>query len=144
MKRIALLVMVAALLAPPVAAQETGTWITVYNQDLALVRQAREIPIQRGIFSYMFEDVSARIDPTSVSLETLSGPPLSILEQNYAYDLVSDQKVLEKSIGLPVTFFERIGDTEKTYRGTLLSAGNRPVLQHRPNLILEPPCLTVS
>ena len=46
MKRIALLAMVVALLAPPVAAQETGTWITVYYQDLALVRQAREIPIQ--------------------------------------------------------------------------------------------------
>jgi hypothetical protein len=111
-------------------AQESRTMLTVYNQDLALVRQVRTLPVQQGIFPFRFEDVTTRIDATSVALETLSGPPLSILEQSYAYDLVSDQKVLEKSLGRTVTFFERVGDLEKSFTGKLLSvSGNRPVIQ---------------
>lgn len=111
-------------------AQEGRTMLTVYNQDLALVRQVRTLPVQQGIFPYRFEDVTTRIDATSVALETLSGPPLSILEQSYAYDLVNDQKVLEKSLGQTVTFFEKVGDVEKSFSGKLLSvSGNRPVIQ---------------
>ncbi|MGC8764107.1 MAG: DUF4139 domain-containing protein [Acidobacteriota bacterium] len=130
-----------ALLVPLAAAAGTSkTMLTVYNQDLALVRQERTIPVQRGVFKYLFEDVTTRIDATSVALETLSGPPLSILEQNYAYDLISDQKVLEKSLGRTVTFFEKTGDTEKAYTGTLLSvAGNRPVIRTAEGLYIGYP-----
>ena len=111
-------------------AQEGQTMLTVYNQDLALVRQVRTLPVQQGVFPFRFEDVTTRIDATSVALETLSGPPLSILEQSYAYDLVNDQKVLEKSLGQTVTFFEKVGDVEKSFTGKLRSvSGNRPVIQ---------------
>jgi hypothetical protein len=131
----------AALLAALGAAAETPrTMLTVYNQDLALVRQERSVAVRPGVFKYLFEDVTTRIDATSVALETLSGPPLRILEQNYAYDLISDQKVLEKSLGRTVTFFERIGDTEKAYTGTLLSiTGNRPVIRTAEGLFIGSP-----
>ncbi len=130
----------AAGLSTAAAAQGGKTMLTVYNQDLALVRQVRTIPIQKGVFPFRFEDVTAKIDPTSVSLETLSGPPLSILEQNYAYDLVNDQKVLEKSIGEPITFFERVGDTEKSLSGTLLSvSGNRAVIRTGEGIYIGAP-----
>ena len=130
MKRSLKLALLALGLPAAAAAQGGQTMLTVYNQDLALVRQVRTIPVQQGVFPFRFEDVTAKIDPTSVSLETLSGPPLTILEQNYAYDLVNDQKVLEKSIGQPITFFETIGNEEKSFTGTLLSvSGNRAVVR---------------
>ena len=122
-------ILVLAFLATlPAAAQKT--MLTVYNQNLALVRQERTIPIKKGIFKYLFEDVTTEIDPTSVALETLSGPPITILEQNYAYDLISDKKVLQKSLGRKITFFEKVGNNEKAYTGKLLSVeGNRPVIK---------------
>jgi len=124
---IAILVL-AFLAALPTSAQKT--MLTVYNQNLALVRQERTIPVQKGVFKYLFEDVTTQIDPTSVALETLSGPPITILEQNYAYDLISDKKVLQKSIGRTLTFFEKVGNNEKSYTGKLLSAGDgRPVIK---------------
>jgi hypothetical protein len=131
----------AALLAlTAAAAADSQTMLTVYNQDLALVRQVRTIPVSEGDFAFRFEDVTARIDATSVALETLSGPPLQILEQNYAYDLVSDQKVLEKSIGQTVTFFEKYADTEKAFTGRLLSvAGGRPVIQTGEGIYIGTP-----
>ena len=45
-------------------AAEPKTMLTVYNQDLALVRQERTIPVQKGVFKYSFEDVTTKIDPT--------------------------------------------------------------------------------
>ncbi len=122
------------------AAEAPKSMLTIYNQDLALVRQERAVTVQPGVFKYLFEDVTTRIDATSVALETLSGPPLRILEQNYAYDLISDQKVLEKSLGRTVTFFEKTGDLEKSYTGTLLSvAGNRPVIRTAEGLYIGYP-----
>lgn len=121
-------------------AQDGPTMLTVYNQDLALVRQVRTLPVQQGIFPFRFEDVTTRIDATSVALETLTGPPISILEQNYAYDLVNDQKVLEKSLGQTLTFFERVGDTEKSFTGRLLSvSGGRPVIQTGEGIYIGSP-----
>ncbi len=111
-----------AALAVSAFAAVPKTMITVYNQDLALVRQERNIEVRKGVFKYLFENVTTKIDPTSVALETLSGPPLDILEQNYAYDLISDKKVLQKSLGHTITFFEKIGNTEKSFTGKLLSA----------------------
>ncbi len=123
-----------------VFAQDSQTMLTVYNQDLALVRQVRTIPVQQGTFPFRFEDVTTRIDATSVALETLSGPPLTILEQNYAYDLVNDQKVLEKSLGQTLTFFEKVGDQERSYSGRLLSvSGGRPVIQTGEGIYIGSP-----
>jgi hypothetical protein len=121
-------------------AQDPGTMITVYNQNLALVRQVRSIPVEKGDFSYRFVDVAAKIDPTSVSLEALSGPPLTILEQNYAYDLINSEKVLQKSIGLPITFFEKDNTGEKRFEGTLLAvSGGRPVIRTKEGIYIGTP-----
>ncbi len=122
------------------AAGQPKTMLTIYNDDLALVRQVRTVPVEKGVFKYLFQDVTAKIDPTSVALETLSGPPISILEQNYAYDLVSDQKVLEKSLGQTITVFQTVGNTEKAYTGTLLSvSGGRPVIKTGDGIFIGHP-----
>lgn len=129
---------VVLLTAISLPAQETH--LTIYNQDLAVVRQDTSISSKPGVFTYDYENVTSRIDPTSVSLQTLSGKPLSILEQSYVFDLISDQKVLEKSLGMEVTFFESYADQDREFTGKLLSVqGGRPVLETEEGIYVGNP-----
>ena len=66
--------------------------VTVYNQNLGVVRDVRNIDIKSGISKIAITDVAQSIDPTSVHIK-LNG---EVLEQNYQYDLVSLNKILAK------------------------------------------------
>ena len=73
--------------------------LTVYNQNFALVRDVRFISLKRGENFVRFSDIALKIDPTSVHFKSLSSPAeCSILEQNFEYDLVSANKLLQKYI----------------------------------------------
>ena len=104
-------------------AQATGERqmaITVYNQNLALVKDVRLMDLKKGITVIRFRDVASQIDPTSVHFRSLSYPEkVSILEQNYEYDLVSTQKLLRKYIDQQIKITAK---DNKTYQGTLLSS----------------------
>jgi len=79
--------------------------LTVYNGGFALVRDTRGITLKDGVNSIEVADVAAKIDPTSVLFKTLTAPnSVSILEQNYQYDLISPDNILNKSVGQRVTF----------------------------------------
>ena len=86
----------------------TGTksvQLTVYNGGFALVRDTRGITLKQGMNSIEVEDVAARIDPTSILFKTLTAPnSVGILEQNYQYDLISPDNILNKSVGERITF----------------------------------------
>ena len=74
--------------------------VTIYNGNLGLVKDTREARLPAGTSEVQFADVAAQIDPTSVHLKSLTDPAgLRILEQNYEYDLLSAQKLLEKYVG---------------------------------------------
>jgi len=99
-----------ALLTPlAVAAEErrvtledqTGIAVTIYNEDLALVRDRRTVPLGAGLNELAFIDVSAAMRPETALLRAAEGS-LSILEQNFDFDLLTPQKLLEKSVGGPV------------------------------------------
>ena len=78
--------------------------ITVYNSNLALVRDVRQIHLEPGVAPLKFEDVAASINPTTVHFRSLSDPAkLSVVEQNYEYDLLDAQKLLQKYVGREVT-----------------------------------------
>jgi len=79
--------------------------LTVYNGGFALVRDTRGISLKGGVNSIEVEDVAAKIDPTSILFKTLTAPnSVEILEQNYQYDLISPDNILNKSVGQRVTF----------------------------------------
>ncbi|MDH7601529.1 MAG: DUF4139 domain-containing protein [Armatimonadota bacterium] len=79
--------------------------LTVYNSNFALVKDVRSVKFTKGIFSYELEDVAAKIDPTSVLFKSLTAPnSVVILEQNYQYDLISPDNILNKSVGERITF----------------------------------------
>ncbi len=71
--------------------------ITVTNSNLALVREARNIELEKGTQGFNLVDIPTKIDPSSVLIESESNS-FSVLEQNYEYDLVDVAKVLNKSI----------------------------------------------
>ncbi len=79
--------------------------VTVYNSNLALVGDVRQIRLQSGVFPLRFEDVAASINPATVHFRSLTDPAkLGVVEQNYEYDLLDPQKLLQKYVGREVTF----------------------------------------
>jgi hypothetical protein len=99
--------------------------VIIYNQDLGLVKDVRELEFQKGKSVVKFTDVAAQIDPTSVHFKPVNpSDQVSILEQNYQYDLVSSSKILEKYIDKEIELFtkgEGTSGQEKSYKGVLLS-----------------------
>lgn len=115
---IAAVVLVALAVAASSLANEPGVAITIYNRDLALVKDTREIDIKSGVHELRFDDVAARIDPTSVHFEVLEGRPAHVWEQNYRFDLASASKILEKYLE---TEIDVIGEDGDVFTGRLVS-----------------------
>jgi hypothetical protein len=89
-----------ALLAPAVFAADKSLSITIYADDLALVQERRDIDVQGGRQRIEFEGVSAQIRPETVSL---AAADISIVEQNFDFDLLTPAKLMEKAVGREVT-----------------------------------------
>lgn len=106
--------------------QADENYVTVYNKDLALVKQIRTVSIKKSELPFKFTDVAARLIPTSVHLRSLSGNKnFRVLEQNFEYDLVSSDKILEKYIDHPVEIILESGELVK---GNLLSKSGRSLV----------------
>jgi hypothetical protein len=83
---------------------EPGVAITVYNDNFAVVKERRNMDFDKGINTVKFTDVASAIDPTSVNFKCLNAPKaVSILEQNYEYDLVNTASLLKRYIDREVT-----------------------------------------
>jgi len=108
--------------------QQGDIALTIYNNNLALVKEVRRIQLQKGTSDIEFTDVAAQIDPTSVFFSSRTAPDqVTILEQNYEYDLVNSSKILQKYVDQEITLATK---EETTYSGTLLNAtGGDVVLQ---------------
>jgi hypothetical protein len=105
-------------------AQERKTAVTVYNDNLGVIKETRAIGFQRGVSEIKITDVAAQIDPTSVYIK-LNG---TVLEQNYQYDLVSVYKILEKYLDKSVQLINEKGEL---LEGTLLSAQNGQIVMRK-------------
>jgi hypothetical protein len=78
--------------------QQTGIAVTIYNSDLALIRDQRKIDLKSGLNELAFIDVSGGMRPETALL-TAQGGGLAVTEQNFDFDLLTPQKLLEKSVG---------------------------------------------
>jgi hypothetical protein len=108
--------------------------LTIYNQDLALVKETRAFDFAQGLNYLTLSGVPSSIDTTSVHFKTLSGA-VELLEQNYDYDLVSRNKLLMKYIGETITI--RNGDDVKQVK--LLSVADGLVVDYNGKILLNPP-----
>ncbi len=129
MKRLMITALLIGLLAPlamaqPEAKMGEGVALTVYNANFATVKERRLMEFKNGVNLVKFIGVAKTIDPTSVHFTSLTAPKaVSVLEQNYEFDLVNADKILEKyldkKIGLVVRGSGSAGLQEVT--GTLKS-----------------------
>jgi hypothetical protein len=104
------------------AADRKEVSITVYNQNFGLVREVRDLSLGTGQVALAFKDVASQIQPETVSIKAAGGG-LSVLEQNYRFDLLTPQKLLEKHVGRKVRlhrYNERLGK-EDSFDAELLS-----------------------
>lgn len=126
MKRI-----IPAILALALGVQFAGAEIsvTIYNNDLGLVHETRELRFPVGEGEVKFTDVAAQIIPTSVHF---SSSQADLLEQNYEYDLVDAQKLLERNVDRIVELFI---EGEDLFRGVLLSAKGDLVIRTKDSSI---------
>lgn len=88
----------------------------------AIVRDTRPIAINTQRAELRFTDVAAYIDPTTVQFTSLSEPSTSVLEQNYQFDLVNPQSLVNKFVDQPISVVVPRGNTTETVSGTLLSS----------------------
>jgi hypothetical protein len=96
----------------------------------ALVRLDRDLELQRGRSSFKLTDVAALLDPTTVQFLSLTDPTgTKVLEQNFQFDLVSQDKLLSKYIDRSVSVEQQQGDGVKVVEGTLLSSNDGLVLR---------------
>ena len=120
---------------------QTDVAVTIYNNDLALVRDRRKVKLLPGEQALKFMDVAEKIRPETVSLKSLSAPgSLAILEQNYAYDLMSPAKLMEKYVGKQVRLVNL--STEVSFSqvdAQLLSVNEGPVYQVGRDIYLGHP-----
>lgn len=98
----------------------------------ALVRDGRKMTLQAGNGVLKFTDVAKRIDPTTVAFESLTDPAgTRVVEQNYQFDLVNRDKLLERYIGEHVTVEQQRGDALERMSGMLLSSADGTLILQR-------------
>src|SRR5213594_505484 len=131
---IASLLIVALATRQPAAAEpvsvtrdeQRDVMVTIYNGNLGLVKDLREVRFPSGQTEVQFMDVAALIDPTTVHLKSLTDAlSLKILEQNYEYDLLTSQKLMEKYVGRKVRLYQGDG----TFHEATLLSTNGPVFE---------------
>ena len=133
----ALLVAGVAQAAEPVrdvvssAAEREAVAVTVYNDDLALVKERRRVDLVPGLNRLSLREVAAQMRPETALLRAVSGQPLGLIEQNFDFDLLTPQKLLEKYVGREVTVIRPhpTNDSERRERATVLAAGEGTVLR---------------
>ncbi|MBI1396504.1 MAG: DUF4139 domain-containing protein [Betaproteobacteria bacterium] len=141
------------LAASPVGADDTGSSaLTIYGSasagavpvdtfrsggvpgyhvpGYAVVRQERTIPLVVGRNEVRFTDVAGLIDPTTVSFQSLTDPAgTRVIEQDFRFDLVSTDKLLQKYVDAPITVEQVRGGHAESFAGTLLSTRGGIVLR---------------
>src|SRR6266853_4528842 len=111
---------------------QTDLNVTVYNSNIALIRDVRNLALPGGTFRLKFMDIAATVNPATVHFRSLTDPEkLGVIEQNYEYDLLEPAKLLHKYVGKEVTLvrtYQENGTTKREeIKATLLSDNNGTV-----------------
>ncbi len=119
MKKFILLTSALLLAVSCLFSQDREIAVTVYNNDLAVIKDLRQLFFESGVFELKYQDVAAQIDPTSVHFKSLTSPEdVTIFEQNYEYDLVNTFKIFEKYLDKTISVRTK---QDSLFQGKLLS-----------------------
>jgi hypothetical protein len=112
--------------------EQQNVALTIYNSNVGLVKDLRVLDLKKGVQELKFMDVAGKIDPTTVHIKSLvDAESLAVWEQNYEYDLLSPQKLLEKFVGQKVRLASINPETKKEeiVEATLLSTQGGNIFQ---------------
>lgn len=106
--------------------------LTIYNSNIALIRDVRQLTLPSGIFDIRFMDIAATVNPATVHFRSITEPSrVGVLEQNYQYDLLDPNKLLQKYVGREITLIRTRQENGSTrydeVKATLLAYNNGPV-----------------
>ncbi len=116
--------------------------ITIYNSDLGLVKDVRSLEFKPGTHELKFMDVASQINPVTVHIKSLSSPDkLRVIEQNYEYDLLNSQKLMDKFVGKKVKLVEKNFYTgkEEVFEAELLSNNSGPIYKINGEIHINAP-----
>ncbi len=110
------------------AKDQQSVTVAIYNKNLALIKDRRQVNMPKGRHTLAFREVSARIKPETALVH---GGGFQVLEQNFEYDLLTPQALLQKYVGREVTMITRHPTTgeEQARQAKVLAAGDGVVLQ---------------
>lgn len=113
------------------AADRESVAITVYNQNFGLVREVRGIDLPRGPVALEYRDVASSIQPETVHVMPLGSGGFRLLEQNYQFDLLNPQKLLEKYVGRTVNVYRTnpVTGMDEAVEAEVLSVNGGPILR---------------
>ena len=119
-------------LVPAAADDQMDLAVTVYNENLALIRDVRQFTLPAGESDLHFVDIASTVNPATVHLRSQTDPSrVSVLEQNYEYDLLEPAKLLQKYVGREVTLVrtrvENGTTRQEEVTATLVSNNNGPI-----------------
>ncbi len=121
---------------------QTSVNVTVYNNNLGLVRETRKLQLAEGVGELRFMDVASAINPVTVSVKSLSSDgSFAILEQNYEYDLINESKLLDKYVGkkLKIQQWNEYQDRKELTDATLIANNGSPVYKIYDEIYLGHP-----
>ena len=129
-------------------ADQKSVAVTIYNENLALIKDQRTVRLNQGINQLAYRDVSAMIRPETALLRSLDEQSsLQLLEQNFDFDLLTPQKMLEKYVGKPIkiatmnpaTGVEQVEDAKilSTNQGVVVQIGSRIETNPRGRYIFD-------
>lgn len=110
------------------AKDQSDLSLTVYNNGRAVVSEKRKVELPQGISTLRYSDIAQTVMANTIVVENLKGA--TILEQNYEYDLISSEKLIEKYVGKDVMIVrdnEYTGKSEKV-KARILSANNGDIV----------------
>lgn len=120
---------------------QTAVAVTIYNENLALIKDQRKLTLDKGLNDLAFRGVSAQIRPETALLRSLDpNNKLHVLEQNFDYDLLTPQKLLEKNTGKQIRFSSINPATgiETIQPATVLSTNSGVTLKIADKIITNP------
>ena len=120
--------------------------VTVYNNNLGLIKDTRKVSLSLGKGELRFMDVASHIMPVTVHAKSLNYPEgFSILEQNYEYDLMNANKLLDKYVGkkIKLIVWNEFQDRKEVVEATLLSNNKNQIYKINDEIFLGHPGIKV-
>jgi hypothetical protein len=120
--------------------EQTSVAVTIYNENLALIKDQRTITLDNGFNLLAFRGVSAKMRPETALLRNLNNAGLNVIEQNFDFDLLTPQKLLEKYVGKQVRIatMNPVTGEEKIEEATVLSTNQGVVIKINDRIETNP------